>query len=59
MTKTKLRTHVFEHDATVPPDHEGRRFCRCGAREDHERHDVPQTSPEARAEEQRRIGEQP
>ncbi len=46
--KSKLRPHLFNHDQGVPPDSQGRRYCRCGVAEDHPRHTLPH--PPAQAE---------
>lgn len=59
MTKTRLPDHVFQRDPNVPLDHHGEPFCTCGAPRKHAAHKPAETSPEARALDARRIGEQP
>ncbi len=47
MSQHKLGRHLLQVDADVPADARGRRFCRCGAREDHERHALPEIPGQA------------
>ncbi len=45
--KSKLATHLFRHDPSVPPDAKDRRFCHCGVAEDHPRHTLPHPPAQA------------
>lgn len=56
---SRLSVHHFVEDPTVPRDYRNRRWCRCGALEDHERHQVPDVPADVTAAEARRLGEQP
>jgi hypothetical protein len=49
------QTHLFDHDPDAGTDTKGRRYCRCGVREDHPRHELPDV-PEQR-EHRERYGE--
>jgi hypothetical protein len=42
-----LKPHLPVRDPDVPPDHLGRHYCTCGAREDHERHTLPDVPEQA------------
>lgn len=44
---TKLGTHLFREDASVPRDSKGRAYCTCGAVKDHERHTLPSVPAQA------------
>ena len=46
---SRPRTHLFIDDVETPPDHLGRRWCTCGAREDHQRHELPADEHHAQA----------
>ncbi len=50
-------THLFVEDPTIPADTHLRRWCRCGAREDNNRHLLPPVNTDQKAAEQRRIGD--
>lgn len=66
---SKVPPHEFDEDTTVPPDHLGRRFCRCGLQghDGDERHPtgaqplvsttLPPTPEPAREFDTRRLGE--
>lgn len=54
--KAKLAVHQFAHDGESP-DFDGHRYCRCGARDTHPRHDMPDTPAEVLAHEARVLGE--
>lgn len=43
----KPKACIFREDVEVPPDTKGHRFCLCGAREDHERHQLPDVPEQA------------
>lgn len=46
---SRLGTHLYTADLTVPADRAGRRYCTCGAPEDHQRHTLPDTDPDQAA----------
>ncbi len=52
-----MRTHVFQPDPDNGPDHRGAYRCHCGLPEQHVAHRVPETHPDARLVDARRIGE--
>lgn len=43
----KPKPCTFREDLEVPPDAKGKRFCLCGAREDHVRHQLPDVPAQA------------
>lgn len=53
----RLGTHAYTADRTVPADRNGRGYCTCGAPQTHPRHTLPDTDPDQRAAELRRVGE--
>lgn len=54
---SKLPLCLFTADPGVPPDHLGQRYCRCGQRESHPRHDLPAVDPDLAAAERRRYAD--
>jgi hypothetical protein len=56
--KRRVPTHPFVADPDTPPDHNARRFCStCYLREDHEIHDLPETTQAARERDAAVLGE--
>jgi hypothetical protein len=53
----RVKACVFAADPTVPADSQGRRYCTCGALEQHERHSLPLMTEEQHDVEARRLGE--
>ncbi len=44
---SKPTPHLFRLDETVPADHRGKAYCRCGVVEDHPRHKLPDAPEQA------------
>ncbi len=53
----RVKACVFAVDPHVPADSQGRRYCTCGALEQHERHQLPPMTDEQHAAEDRRLGQ--
>lgn len=54
---SRLKTHTYTADPSVPPDRDGRHYCTCGAPELHPRHTLPTPDPDTRAVTARITGE--